>query len=210
MKFSIVLFICVVLSSSALRADPVSIYSNFGAGDTYSSISGLSVSQAVAVPFVAPGTGVPGFAYALSDITLAAYTSDTGANPATVALYEDSAGLPGTALESLDATLGTDPASALVTVDSLIHPVLESGARYWIVLSDPLSFDVTWNANLTGAVDVASLSDAGWADLGDSYSQGAVEVDAGLVPDVPEPGTLLALGSGLSALMVLARRRVRK
>ncbi len=227
MRLSWPLFVCVVSCSSILRAStiPVPIFSTFGPGPagtgqvltvygTYVSGTGLSINAEDAIPFVVPSTGVPGFDYALSDVVIAASTSDPSANPATVSLYDASGigGLPGNDLASLQTDLGSSPSPTPLTFTTNPNPVVISGDEYWIVLSDATSFDVTWNSGGAGAEGIAYFSSSpspGWV-YSDSYTQGAVEVDATLVAATPEPGTLLTFGGGLAAMVLCIRRRLQK
>jgi hypothetical protein len=211
MRSSVLLFIGAALCSGILHASPLlPVYANFDAQHPYGAGSALSINLAVAVPFVTPATGVEGFTFALSDIEFVAFTTELDANPVTVALYDSTGGLPGTALESFAPSL--DTVAGLVTVTSVTNPVLISSRQYWIVLSDPLSFDVSWIADGNGATSPASLqADQSWVSLGDSYTQGAVQVNGTLVPIItPESPTFLAFGGGLSAIFLLSRRRIKK
>jgi hypothetical protein len=202
MKLSILLFGCAVLCSSVLRADTISVYSNFDAQNPWNPDFGLTVSRAVAVPFIVSDTGVPGFVFALSDIELAAMTSDTSANPVTVGLYDSSGGFPHLGLELLNASLSLTP--GIVTATSSTHPLLISGQEYWVVLSSPVP-GVTWNAEGGSVLGAASLGTSGWTALS-TYQQGALQVNASLV-DAPEPSTFFpifcALGMGLGSYFYL-------
>ena len=226
MKLTLLLVAGAVLCSSFLRAD--SIYSNYttlgGAG------SSLSVNEAVALPFITLAAN-QGFAFALSDIEFVAYANDPSANPVTIGLYAASEGFPlfpGVPMEFFtpdirvfnsaiapDPLTNPDPSSSpsdyLITVTSTLHPILVPGEEYWIVLSDPQTFEISWLTNGNTATNPASYTTLdGWVSLGVSYSQGDAQVNGDLVPVAPEPGTFLAFGSGLAAVIMLTRRRVRQ
>jgi hypothetical protein len=215
MKLSILLFAGAVLCSTILRAADDITVSNFGSG--YGAGSALGIDIADGASFIAPSTGLEGFVYALSSLEVVAYTTDPAANPASLSLYDSVDGLPNNALETLPVDLSVfDPdaplSSYLVTVNSITAPHLEAGHQYWVVLSDPLSFDVTWISDGDGTTNPAKYVDdedqVGWTLVGDSYNQGAFSLDAGIAPEtVPEPGTFLGLGSGLAAIALFARRR---
>jgi hypothetical protein len=217
MKLSILLLAGAVLCSTVLRASEITI-SNYGTG--YGNGSALGIDIADGASFIAPTSGVPGFSYALSSIEIVAYTTTQDANPVSISLYDSLGGLPHNPLETLylnvldfveDAPLST----YVVSTNSITMPHLIGGAQYWFVLSDALSGDVTWvsdgNGSTNPAVYVSTEDFVGWTLLGESYAQGSFSAGFDLAPDnAPEPGTFVALGSGLAAVALFTRRRARK
>jgi hypothetical protein len=215
MRLTVLLCVCLAFGSNVLRAGQ--IFENFDQTDPdnqYVTSPSLSPSLGIGVPFTIP-TAPDGFSYALSDFTFAGVDAVAG-TPISAILYtaDTSSGdpLPGTAVESFSVDL-TAP---LTTVTSVLNPLLASGAEYLIVLSDPtydpgysqgngLRWYTEGNAS-TGLGDAFYNSDTGWG-FSEGYVEGALQVDATLVSTAPEPGTLLALGSGLALLI---GRRFRK
>jgi hypothetical protein len=209
MRLSLFLLVCAALGSNVLRAGTL-IYGNYDpAVPDYNSESRLSILTADAVPFTVALTPPTGFSYALSDIEFAGIVNNTETlNTITASLYDSVDGLPGNALESFQLTLDPQAAGApQYQLDSVTNPLLLSGQQYWFVLSDPSPFDLEWYTAGNNAEGVATLSDQGWT-FGDGYSQGALLVNGILVETTtPEPGTLLALGSGL---VLLGARKAKK
>jgi len=218
MKLSILLLAGAVLCSTVLRASDITI-SNYGSG--YGAGSPLGIDIMDGASFIAPTSSDSGFVYALESIEIVAYTSTSDANPATISLYDSLGGLPGNPIETLSLDLATfDEAAPLSTYvvdrNSSALPQLVGGAQYWFVLADPLSGDVTWvpdGGTATAPAVYANDPDhdnVGWSLLSDSYNQGAFSAVFTEVPaDSPEPGTFVALGSGLAALALFGWRRGR-
>src|SRR5581483_10621370 len=116
----------------------------------------------------------------------------------TISLNSDSSGLPGSAIETFtysDSGLGNfgDP-NPLVSLTSLTHPLLNAGTTYWLTVVDSAGNDaVVWNWNQTGdSSSTATSLDGGatWANAG--LTPGAYQLN-----DVPEPASVMLLGSGL-------------
>lgn len=239
MKVSILLFAAAVLCSSVLKAGEicagpntqtdVCIYSNFGEGQSYLLDTGLtpgySGAGAVAVAFT------PSFSSTLLNIEVAAFRASSQV-PDSVhfAVYDASGegGFPGTLLEGFQLSgfgvANTDPqpgdpvsgsvttsAAFRVSAASVLHPLLQMGMQYWLVMdgiSD--SGDFTWNSNSLGRTGAATIlappfpgDPALWSAL-PNYSQGAFALDGN---PTPEPGTLALLLSAL-AFVLRPRRRV--
>jgi hypothetical protein len=211
MKLPLFLFVCAVFSSNALRAGTTTaevVYSNY---DTIPGTgTGLSITNADAVSFTDNLTAPLDFAWALNDVQFYFKTSDnnqeTGlsSNPVTVSLYGNANGVPGTLLDSVTVQLDSTVSLADVTFSDL--PQMQTGQEYWLALSDPVPNDLEWYQATNEAAGVAFSDGSAWT-YHDSYTQGAVQVGAIEVSatPTPEPGTFLALGSGL--LLLLRKRR---
>lgn len=90
---------------------------------------------------------------------------------------------------------------------SEVHPVLQPGSSYWIVLENTLSGSVRpfWFLNITSAQDptVEFMKDTGnWFHYASSYDSPVLRVNGTMIP---EPTCLLLLVAG--GLAVFARRR---
>jgi hypothetical protein len=193
-------------------ADSV-LYSNLGNGsDVYSSssIGALGISFS----FVPTSTAY----FTELDIALDAgyFTGDgvvdLGSDSATVELMSDSAGSPGSALESwnvsgLPSFIGACCSLISLPGDGTI--LLDSGTTYWVAAFAG-DDEIWWNENATGAIQGLSSWTAGygWTNYPLPYIGGALEVQG--VSATPEPGTLTLLGSGSLGLAGLMRRRLRR
>ena len=122
--------------------------------------SPIAQDIAVAMPFTAPGNG------AVTRIAVAAgYV--TGTNGVTVSLYDDSGGLPGTSLGSLDNTGLPQFGSCCTVVVSNVGIPITAGSKYWVVLSTgPNTLDTwdAWNQNDTNQTNqpFASRTNGVW------------------------------------------------
>ena len=177
-----------ILIVPVLRADV--IYTNFGTGDAYSSGAGLIVTSdntawaSVALAFT------PLANYDLTSIRFVAseiVPDDLGVS---IGIFADNGGLPGgLPLESLTlrgplAQFGSS--APILTVSSLLQPLLQANMQYWIGLSAPAGDVVVWNQSVTLSLGFASTDGSGnWS--ASNLDQGVVEINGTLVPDVPEP-----------------------
>jgi len=132
-------------------------------------------------------------------------------SPVTVGLYANSAGEPGTLLESWSATIpiGTGfPAPALTTLTSILNPSLSVATQYWVVLTQASANQIDWFGNDT------SVAGGVWAgsaigSLGQSFATGLTPgiTLTSTAPAVPEPTTWVLLSAPLIAMLWFRRRR---
>lgn len=220
MKISLLLLAAAALCANVVKA--TTIYSNFDSNFDYQAGTGLAAGAGAAVPFTLELSAPQGFAYALTEIQIAAFnSSDPASDPVTVALYSDAGGVPGAELAaSQPINLTVDP--ALIPVNFTDGPELATGDQYWVVLTENSGeTNVTWNLNCADSSSPcdsivngeASIVSSGAPFFNDSWQynsgghQGAVEVDAALQTMAPEPGTVAMLGGGVFALLLMAVRR---
>jgi hypothetical protein len=120
-----------------------------------------------------------------------------------------SGGVPGAALETL--TFPELPSSgSLYTVTSSLHPALNQGTQYWVVLAPRDNGVIAWyeNEGLPGPLAARRdllAADPGWFAVSANYTT-YFAVDG---TPVPIPGAFYLLGSGLMGLVVLRRRMKR-
>lgn len=183
----------LLLTSTAGRAQPVTVYSNFGAALSFDTdpFHAWTING-----FLAPGVGQQGIS---NRFTPAETVTFTGARLAlslwsppanvVVVLQQDNGGLPGTVLEQITVgSLGYSP--AVYTGTSALHPQLQAGAHYWLTVLAPNAGTVAgWQWNATG--DVSTGSNFGGTQSGSAagpwgldpnpVTRGAFQIDGNLV-----------------------------
>ena len=146
-----------------------------------------------------------------------ALLTSTGAS---VELYSDSSGLPGTLLDSVSLPEG---AGLVSSGQSVTKPTLAAGTTYWLVLEPPTGFGATWFKNDTGYVDMIAVRQGGsssneWVPAGSTAlyghagpadTLGAFRVDGEDASAAPEPSTFALLGAALIGVLV-GRKRTKR
>lgn len=224
--FTRLFLLCILIPGCAvLRAD--TIYTNFGAGSTYSAGTGLIVTNDAAGPSVAIGF-TPAFDYNLTSIEFVATDIFTDDSPdVTIGIFADNGGQPAeTAIESFAiGPLGQfGEAVPVMTVTSVLQPLLQANTLYWVGMDGPAGSFIVWNQNATLATGFSVTDGSGnWS--ASSSAQGVVEIDGNLAtvagaPDpastqsfsgsTPEPRAAWLIAGGLAAIAYLTRRRDRR
>ena len=213
--------------AAALRADI--IYTNFGTGDAYASGAGVIVTNdnvawsSVAVAFT------PSANYDLTSIELVATDIIPDDLGATLGIFADNgSGQPGGApIESF--TLGPlgqfGESVPVMTVTSLLQPLLLANTQYWIGLNAPIGDLIVWNQSVTSSLGFSQTDGSGnWSTS--NADQGAVEIDGTLdysnppaqsfamvsapteesIPATPEPRAWWLMAGGLVAVARQAKR----
>lgn len=177
----------------------------YDAGDAWT-IGSSPVSFSSASGFVSPGN----FSLEQIDVGL---SNVTGTNSATVSLWTDAAGVPGTLLGSwsvsnLPAFGATD--SALTTISGISGIDLLAGAAYFLAVA-PGAGDTwdTWNWSTVSTGDVLYSTDGGatWGTNGGAQALGAFVLIGSTGGSVPEPITITLFGAGLAGAAAMRRRR---
>jgi hypothetical protein len=152
----------IVIAKEPPPSGGVTIFSNYGPNDSVCSTCNFwdtgvhSPEQPYhrAMPFTVPS----GNSFTLDSITVSAFESGLGSEPAIyiVSVNSDSGGAPGPALEQFvfSNLSGTDYAHpALLMGVSLLHPTLSAGAQYWITtdVTSPGTMAVGWPMNNQGS-----------------------------------------------------------
>jgi hypothetical protein len=183
----------LLLTSAVARAQPTTVYSNFGAGFSFDTdpFHGWTING-----FLAPGVGQQGIS---NRFTPAETVTFTGARlalslwspPANVlvVLQQDNGGLPGTVLEQITVgSLGYSPAVYAVT--SVLHPQLQAGAHYWLTVLAPNAGSLAgWQWNATGDVSAGGnfagtqggVASGPWGLNPNPVVRGAFQVEGTLV-----------------------------
>lgn len=133
----------------------------------------------------------------------------SGNNGLNVILMSDSADVPGTALETFTFT-GLSTVGTLYTASSVLHPVMNQGTKYWVVLAPQGDGVFGWYEDDSLPGPLAARRDL-LASNTDWFAVSALHPTYFAVEGtvVPIPGAVWLLGSGLLGLVAI-RRRFRK
>ncbi len=210
------LAIALCVSLPAMADD--TLYSNLGTGgDVYQCCSGWTVS----------GTGTVGTSFtAANEFTAMASGSISqidigigyvaGVNSFYAALYTDNSGLPGTQLgrwDNLSSSQNFGGCCGLVTITGISGISLTAGESYFLVLGPENINDTSWLAwnfsNSATGLDLYSTDGGQTWNSNGTQPQGAFDIIGGGAT-VPEPTSLLLLGSGLVGAFTTMRRKLMK
>jgi hypothetical protein len=138
--------------------------------------------QAVAVEFNPSVTGTLG----VIELPVAEVA---GTGSIVVKLLTNSAGAPGSVIESWTPTVGTSV--AMISLTSVLQPTLIHGTNYWVSLTTTGSLEANWYTN-TALLRGADLFVGSWVSSSGS-TKPAVAILSQTVPE-PAAGALAAAG----------------
>ena len=209
---SISVAFCLSLLLPAISAAST-IYSNFGAGQSYDITEGNLVGNDFSGDNLGEGdTFTPAATAKFGSLDIALSCSVASCpDPFTVTLSTDSGSdSPGAVIESFTDSgvkLGAlNVNNAPLVFNSVSMPTLTAGTQYWVTVATDLSNSISWNLNSTGDTsDQAISSDGGATWFSPSgLTPGAYEVDS-TVTTTPEPGPMALLVFGLPLAWLFRR-----
>jgi len=193
----------VLFIASEARADTI-VFSNFGPGMTFNQTQGISVTGSNLFGDIPAQAFTPSQTVTFSSAQLATLLV-AEPNHFQVLLMTSSGGLPGNIIETI--TMAMPTSAGIVTANSALHPVLTSGTQYWLAVfaPEPDTFGI-WNLALNDFSTphaVAFNSPTGPWVL-NNVNRSAFQING---EPVPEPSTMLLLGTGLASLGTAVRKR---
>jgi PEP-CTERM motif len=206
------LLVLAVVCIISIPAAADSIFNDFNTGNSYNCCTGWTVAGANSGvgQYISANEFTAAASAQVTEIDLA-ISKVLGDGAGTAALYTVGGnGLPGTLLGSW-SFVAHQAFGQCCAVEQIANiqggPMLAQATQYYMVLSaDSATYDV-WNFNTVGAMgrDLFSQDNMqSWHDNG-TQTLGTFSIEG---TSVPEPGTLLMLGSGVVAVAGAFRRKL--
>jgi hypothetical protein len=203
MRASFIFTAAIAFMAVAGSASADTIYSNFGAGQTYNTVDPLSTYNLTgSLPYAYAVSFTPTGNYKLDSVSVA-LTVNTSLHSQTagVTIYSDSGGKPDALVEDMGTQFVPAASSAIYTFNSSTGLLLTGGVTYWVTVLPPLGSHVYWNYSLGDAHGYAqTINNAtSWTALSTSKTTPAFAV-AGTPPAVATVPLPSAAWAGLALL----------
>ncbi len=215
-----IVFIVLIMFLISSNVNAAIIFSNYGESDTHSTTTGYGIVKDYMIngdTFVSDWdmgmTFVPfgnDFTFDTLEVSVSLYA---GTNEIDLWLMTDNNFEPGSIIESFHLSnqmqnwAFSQQVSPLL-VNSISNPLLESGERYWIVLSaSERGSSIHWHGNAIEQIGPRALYNGFYWDVATlSYVKPAAFRVTG--SPVPVPGTILLIGSGIIGLVGIRRKLI--
>ncbi len=187
-------------------------------GDVYNSSTGWTVSGSglIGESFTAANLFTSLASGSVSQIDLAVGYAG-GTNTFYASIWTDNGGLPGTQLYRVDDLSSSQTfggCCGLVTITGINGLDLTAGQQYFVVLGPENLSDTTfeafnWNNQGVNGLDLYSTNGGtNWNSNGTGNPLGAFDILGGSQSTVPEPSSLLLLGTGLVGAFGTLRKKL--
>jgi hypothetical protein len=203
---------CGLFATGVLIANPVTVFDDFGPGNSFMPGPGIVVGCG-AFCFGNAGDSlawsfVPAVTTTLDEVDTVAFLGPTQQSTFLFTISADARGVPGATLESFGFALMSSTPEIFDTL-SLAHPVLLAGQTYWFTAStmDLVNQAAAVGINSTGVVGPQGLRIGSGPWMPTTSSAYAVFRVTGDAASVPEPGSAVFIGAGLIALAVAFQGR---
>ncbi len=193
-----------IIGTSAAQA--AIIFDNFGPGDATAPGGRLvqgpdvgtigDVDQAIKLRFATP--------VILSSATVAVSAVQGGDGDVAFEIWTDVGGVPGVQILGIGSSITSGVPTFTVPLFGLQY---QANTDYWFVVNSKNTFDGSWAFNSTGDQGITAGRTNGnpWnvRPIEDRY---AIRLEGRFVNPVPEPSSMLQLGGGAIALIMLGRK----